>query len=106
MCIRDSVRRHTATPAGAPRHPRVLNRVRAGHVGAPPTRRRAHMTGAHTVEHAWMPRSPCGSGCVSPNVEPVGGLRYAARWTALLVIVFLSPLLILLRLLPTPMSAR
>jgi 1-acyl-sn-glycerol-3-phosphate acyltransferase len=64
------------------------------------------MTGAHTVEHAWMPRSPCGSGCVSPNVEPVGSLRYAARWTALLLIVFLSPLLIVLRLLPTPVSAR
>ncbi|MGZ4556201.1 MAG: lysophospholipid acyltransferase family protein, partial [Mycobacteriaceae bacterium] len=36
----------------------------------------------------------------------MGSLRYAARWTALLVIVVLSPLLILLRLLPTPMSAR
>lgn len=32
-----------------------------------------------TAEHAWMPASPCGTGCIDGETKTVGDLRFAAR---------------------------
>ncbi len=62
------------------------------------------MTQVGIAGHAWLPRSPCGAGCVSSADLRVGHWRYLARWCAVLLAVVGALVLVLLR--PLPRRAR
>jgi 1-acyl-sn-glycerol-3-phosphate acyltransferase len=46
------------------------------------------------MTHAWFPRSPCGSGCLSGREPSVSRVRYLWRLTALVLVVLASLLLL------------
>ncbi len=56
----------------------------------------------NTRAHAWMPASPCGTGCLPADPGRVRFVTAAARWVLVVAVLATAPLLTAGRLLPRP----
>ncbi len=52
------------------------------------------------IDHAWMPSSPCGDGCIPRNWDSVHALTVLARVLAAVCVIALLPTLVLIGVLP------
>lgn len=54
------------------------------------------------MTHAWMPASPCGTGCRTAPVATAGALRVVVRCVLIALLLLVFPLLLAGRVLPAP----